>query len=192
MKVMLDLETLSSKSNAAIVAIGAVTFGSGRETAELKFYRAIKPESAEKAGLHISASTFAWWCQQSDAARTLFTDKTAVQLADALRDFGAYCRCLPMTELWGNGSDFDNVILGAAYDAIDMYRPWKHSQNRCYRTLKSLVSPERANALWEKHASGTHHNALDDAVRQANIAVEIFEELKNEQRQLDIFLHRTS
>jgi len=173
MKIMLDLETLSTRPNAGVVAIGAVDFyqlGVGGR----KFYRSITPKSNEAAGLHISASTFAWWCQQSDSARAVFSDKTATSLAAALTDFGSWCNELGVDEMWGNGSDFDNVILGNAYETLGLYRPWKYSQNRCYRTLKSLVPTEVANKAWNKWSTGVAHNALDDAVRQAHIAVDIY------------------
>ena len=179
MKVMLDLETLSSNNNAAVVAIGAVGFTKTGLT-DARFYTAITMNSLEKSGLHISAPTFAWWCKQSDAARALFSDESAVSLTEGLKNFATWCRDLQggLTEMWGNGADFDCVVLGNAYDAMDIYCPWRYSQNRCFRTLRSLVPGDTLNALWEKWAIGTHHNALDDAVRQANIAVEILNMLE--------------
>lgn len=179
MKIMLDLETLSTRSNAAVVAIGAAAFDR-TGVSEYQFYRVITPRSAEKAGLHISSDTFAWWCAQSDTARSLFADKAAIALPEALHEFSAWCNKVKVDEMWGNGSDFDNVILSSAYEAVEAWRPWKHDQNRCYRTLKAMVSPEVQNALWNKHFVGVHHHALDDAVRQANIAVEIFAQLGTE------------
>jgi len=173
MKIMLDLETLSTKSNAAIVAIGATAFTETEVSGE-KFYCVVAPESCEELGLHISGSTFAWWCQQSDAARAMFADKTALTLPDALTRFHSWYRNMRGEEMWGNGADFDCVILGSAYGAAKIAKPWSYSKNRCFRTLKSRVHHDVQNALWTKHATGTHHNALDDAIRQAKIAVDIF------------------
>lgn len=63
--------------------------------------------------------------------------------------------------LWGNGSDFDNVILASAYRSCNLEVPWKFWNNRCYRTVKALRPDIKI------HRSGTYHNALDDAVSQA-------------------------
>lgn len=172
MKAMVDLETLSSRSNASIIAIGAVVF-SETEVFPNVFYLTVDAASNEKVGLDVSASTFLWWMQQSDAARAQFK-KEGIPLPDALEAFSTWCISNNIDEVWGNGADFDCVILGNAYEACGMKRPWSYSKNRCFRTLKSRVTTDVANELWAKYATGTHHNALDDALRQANIAVEIF------------------
>lgn len=63
--------------------------------------------------------------------------------------------------VWGNGSDFDNVILRNAYAAIGSTYPWRYNDNMCYRTIKNLA-PDVKMAR-----QGVHHNALDDARSQA-------------------------
>jgi exodeoxyribonuclease VIII len=108
----------------------------------------------------------------------VFGDPNAVGIRMALEGFTTFCKANNADEMWGNGADFDNVILGASYGAIGQRPPWKYSNNRCFRTLKNLIPVDAANELWEKHAKGTHHNALDDAVRQAHIAVDIFKMLR--------------
>jgi len=177
MNIMLDLETLSSKPNAAIVAIGACSFG--KEGVHQKFYAPINPQSSEDHGLHISASTFAWWTQQSAEARALFAVKDAASLGEGLDMFSRWCVGANALEMWGNGADFDCAILGHAYDVLAKTRPWKYSNNRCFRTLKSLVSKELNAALWTQHSVGlVHHNALGDAVRQALTAAKILRRLR--------------
>lgn len=179
MKIMLDLETLSTRSDAAIVAIGAVAFdrSSVATIPSGRFYMLINPEDAAKYG-HISGATFGWWVLQSPEARAMFA-LPCVRLPDALSEFSAWCSTVcsgdaRALEMWGNGSDFDNVVLGSAYDKLGEPRPWKYNMSRCFRTLKSHASDEWNKAMRDKHAKGTHHNALDDAVRQAEIAVELF------------------
>ena len=63
--------------------------------------------------------------------------------------------------MWGNGAEFDNVILSQAYKNVEKEVPWQYYNNRCYRTVKNLfphIEMERV---------GAHHNALDDAKSQA-------------------------
>jgi hypothetical protein len=74
-------------------------------------------------------------------------------------------------DLWGNGAVFDNVILSNAYAACAIDKPWKFWNDKCYRTLKGLY-PQI-----ELERTGTHHNALDDAVSQANHAVKILQHI---------------
>ena len=79
-------------------------------------------------------------------------------------------------EIWGNGADFDNPILEAAYDLLKMPAPWKYNEGRCYRTLKSLFPtvvaiPQAANAK---------HNALLDAKNQAEHASRILKFIANQ------------
>ena len=70
-------------------------------------------------------------------------------------------------KIWGNGSDFDNTILLAAYDATFIEAPWKFWNNRCYRTLKGLAPEVKLTRI------GIYHNALDDAKTQALHAIEM-------------------
>ena len=71
--------------------------------------------------------------------------------------------------IWGNGAAFDNVVLASAFRATGMQVPWAFWNDRCYRTVKSLFSNVKLKR------SGTHHNALDDAVTQAKHLLEIAE-----------------
>lgn len=166
--VMLDLETMGSGPDAAIVAIGAVVFDPHADPlGDLgeSFYRTVDLESAVRAGGAIDAGTVLWWLRQSAAARAAL-GKDAVPLPLVLRDFAGFLAGLgPEVNLWGNGAGFDNVILAQAYRAIGLPVPWKHWNDRCYRTLKALYpevpAPERA---------GTAHQALDDAQHQARHA----------------------
>ncbi len=157
--VMVDLETMSRHPNAAIVAIGAQRFTNEGKVKDT-FYVNVSLESCVVHGLHLEPATIMWWMQQSDAARKALFENAA-SLRKALDGFANwlgeddYC-------LWGNGSDFDNVILESAYDAVGIERPWAYYQNRCYKTLKALLGEDV-----EKPADvGTAHNALDDAKYQ--------------------------
>ena len=65
--------------------------------------------------------------------------------------------------VWGNGANFDNVILRNAYRNNQMLEPWNFRQDRCYRTInaefgQNITTPD----------IGVKHNALDDAIYQAS------------------------
>lgn len=169
---MIDLETMSLESNAAIVAIGAVKFN--LETFELgeKFYMPVDLASSVAAGGHIDPGTVLWWMQQPESARKAAYDPDRCHIEDALGFFASWIRrgTDDAINVWGNGAAFDNVVLTNAYKRSKMEVPWGYKGNCCYRTIK-LLNPEVP-----LEEVGTEHHALDDAVTQALHLMRIFGE----------------
>ena len=166
--VMVDLETMGNTPGCAMISIGAVVFsenGLGEE-----FYQTIDIEDAMRCGLHVDGSTLKWWLQQNPKALAEAVTGAA-PLREVLSEFSTWMNKLGTVHLWGNGSDFDNVLISAAYAKVDMPLPWKFFNNRCYRTLKSLAPDVKIERI------GSHHNALDDARSQAHHAVKIIQHL---------------
>lgn len=172
---MNDLETVGTGSHAAIISIGAVFFDlNGLGTT---FYQAVRPTSNHNFKREMDGDTICGWMKQSEEARKVWQDPSAVDLDIALKRMHDWAKMTARgkIKLWGNGSDFDNIILGNAYDATKQPKFWQYNKNRCFRTMRAeLCTPDEAKALWDKHAKGTHHNALDEAIRQANILIEIY------------------
>lgn len=167
MHVMLDLETLSTRPNAAILSVGAVAFDSSG--IHSKFCMAIHPE--QLIG-HIDGGTVAWWMKQSEEARQEATK--GIDGPDYLCSaFAKWFQIVGGEELWGNGADFDNVIFKSMYDAVGLKAPWEFYNNRCYRTLKNCTSVLNEVPL---ERVGVHHNAVNDAESQARhlIAIDKF------------------
>jgi hypothetical protein len=167
--VMVDLETLGTLPGSVILSIGAVAFDEFG-VAEEGFYRAIRRDSCEAAGLQVSAETQAWWDKQSLEARAVLVDRSAVSLEDALRRFNewiAHVSDSPDVRVWGNGANFDNPLLACAYDAVNVKPLYKFWNERCYRTVKNQYPDIKLIR------EGTYHNALDDARCQAEHLVRI-------------------
>lgn len=153
---MIDLETMDTAPTAAIVSIGAVQFDKSGVLDE--FYAIIDLQSSVDWGLTMSPSTVQWWISQKNKTDTFDGDKSDL-LPAVLRGFANW---LPKDcKVWGNGADFDNVILRNAYDACSIPLPWKYYNNACYRTMKNLAPTANISRI------GIHHNALDDAKSQA-------------------------
>jgi 3' exoribonuclease, RNase T-like len=173
--VMVDLETLGNKPGCKIMSIGAVVFGPSGLGAE--FY--MKVQRHHQGLLIEDPDTMAWWSNQAPEAKAeIFgsdEERGAMPLGFALNEFNEFLERVSKrdakgildTNLWGNGSDFDNAILQVALAATDLEPSWKFWNNRCYRTLKSMYPGIKMNR------AGTHHNALDDAKSQAEHAVRI-------------------
>lgn len=159
---MLDLETLGNTPGSIIVSIGAVKFTNSTDTVGItdEFYIKINPEDAAKHGLHMDVSCIQWWLKQNEKARLEVASlEGAFPLDLALRQFGVWAG--HVDELWGDGSDFDNVLLACAYRKTDIALPWSFRANRCYRTIKNL------NKDIPYEGGGVAHHALDDARAQA-------------------------
>lgn len=166
MHVMLDIETWSTKPNATIISIGACVFDPHSTAMGSKFYVAIDPNQ----GRHIDPDTILWWMSPDRTeAREAWLQEAKLDLYSALDGLCQWAHsCAAESSaspdsfrVWGNGSDFDNVIVRNAMEFLGIEPFWRHWDNRCYRTTKNMapnVKIERA---------GTYHNALSDAVDQA-------------------------
>lgn len=166
--VMLDLETLSVESNAAVISIGAVKFdprgtigvlGDASDPEYKHFHQTVEMHSLTEAGFHVDGKTVGWWLEQEDAARKAFLIDP-VDIGTALSRFYTWFgeESLPT---WGNGAGFDNVILRNAFNRLSGHCPFRFSHDRCFRTMKALIGDV------QYIGPVTAHNALQDAEAQA-------------------------
>lgn len=161
---MIDLETMGTRYDAPVVAIGAVFFNP--DTSELgeSFYANIDLEDACRFG-KATGGTIAWWLRQSDAARGALTrpGSTSSAAFSAFRAFVESHTREPV--VWGNGATFDISILEFAFPATTgRDAPWKFWNVRDCRTVKDLAAPFDIEV---GPLAGVAHNALDDAKHQA-------------------------
>lgn len=179
---VLDLETMGKGPRAAIVAIGCVRIEQGDIAGSI--YRRVSLDSSLQAGLQVDASTIEWWLQQREAAREEIYQPGAIRLESALAYLAEFMgsnhlhKPNPKALLWGNGSSFDNVIVGNAFDACGIPRPWLFWNDRDLRTLLALY-PEAKALPFE----GTKHHALDDATHEAKqllVALQLHQTLAGE------------
>jgi len=162
--VMLDLETLGNKSNAALLSIGAVEFNMKTGKTGREFYKVIDLQSCLDVGLTINGSTFYWWLQQNQLARDAVSKDKKLQLQVVLHMFSAWMKdCIQGIEIWGNGARFDIGILEDAYVACGLQEmPWDFRSERDVRTLVSFAPNIKTKFPFE----GTQHNPIDDCKYQ--------------------------
>jgi 3' exoribonuclease, RNase T-like len=174
--IMVDCETLGTTAGCVIMSIGAVEFtqyGLGRE-----FYAQINLSTALDAGLTRELATQQWWRAQPFETRVILddieSDSHSRPLAEVLINFHAWLlESGEDVRVWGNGAGFDQPIIAKAYKQCGWKAPpWRYSNERCYRTLKSLAPHIEIQRI------GTHHNAGDDARAQAEHAIRLVKELK--------------
>jgi hypothetical protein len=161
--IMIDLETLATSTDAAILTIGAVKFDPfGRELSEPSmdsFYVRVDLDSCDEIGLVTNDDTIAWWANQDQAAQDeAFSDKDRIHIRDAFQQL--YKFCWGAQRVWSNGSGFDIVICETVFKRIEKAVPWQFWQTRDCRTAFDLgINPNRPPVL--------KHHALEDAWNQA-------------------------
>lgn len=179
--LMIDLETMGNKPDSAIVAIGAVPFDmvSG-VTDDAIFYEVVELRSSASYGGSIDADTVLWWLDKSDNARSEITNsEKAIDLPVALANLNTFVSayCDERIQVWGNGSNFDNVILRSAYEHCGITPFWKHWNDRDVRTIVELGRNAGIDPKKDFPFVGDAHNALDDALHQVNYVTAIHQHL---------------
>ena len=201
---MVDLETMGVRPYASIISIGAVYFDptkTGKDAIKDQFYVTIDPIANEQAGFRTDMSTVCWWLQPEQRgaydewAKVLHLEPQAAlfgmnQWVHTLFDLEKDLRAHDDIEVkdrstfdptdhicvWGNGATFDNTLLRQAFELMKIEPFWKHWNDRCFRTMKSLTSTSiktnggdyetvTAKSLAPPHEG--KHNALLDARQQA-------------------------
>lgn len=181
--ISIDLETLSTLPNAAILSIGAVQFN--RDTGKIgkKFSTTVNIDDAIKHG-HVSGDTLSWWVMGGAAGVT--SDDNAAVLEcfdDAAVDMGgndkpnlhaALCRlvtfvkdCSPNPRVWGNGATADITWLESAFASAGggMKVPWHF---KGIRDMRTLVEAAQLDVDTVKKVDGPKHTAIVDAEWQAH------------------------
>ena len=157
--IMIDLETLATSPNAAVLTIGAVKFDPfnndiGNPTCE-KLYIRVDLDSCDELGLEVNDDTIAWW---------------ASHIREAFNQL--YKFCWGAKRVWSHGASFDTVICENIFRKLNKACPWKFWEVRCTRTLFDIgINPERPPVL--------KHHALEDAWNQAVGVQNVFQRLRS-------------
>ncbi|ELD0487441.1 3'-5' exoribonuclease, partial [Escherichia coli] len=174
--LMIDLETMGKNPDAPIISIGAIFFDPQTGDMGPEFSKTI---DLETAGGVIDRDTIKWWLKQSrEAQSAILTDE--IPLDDALlqlREFIAENSGEFFVQLWGNGANFDNVILRRAYERQGIPCPWRYHNDRDVRTIVELGKAIDFDARTAIPFEGERHNALDDARYQAKYVSAIWQKL---------------
>lgn len=170
--IMIDIETMGTSTNAAILSIAAVKFAI--ETGETydEFYETITLSSCEKLRLNIEADTVIWWLSQSESARRALMIQSKISITEALEKLTEFIH--PDSIIWANSPSFDLVILKNAYRKAGKEAPWKYWNERCVRTLVAL----HPSVKEEFFANTEAHNALTDCYYQIGYTSQTWRELK--------------
>lgn len=173
--LMLDIETLGTKSDAIILSVAAVWFepnithpGQTSTRRVCHFHCSIEEQIAN--GRQLDPDTAAWWFKQSPKA---FVAMALGQVSAAddpgltAEGMNALRGALEEAEhIWANDPDFDCTILRDAFSPQFIAR-WPFSKHRSVRTICAMFPGIKQEAY--DFTNFTAHNALDDCCVQVRM-----------------------
>ncbi len=170
---MVDLETLGTEKNAAVVTIAFVAFDG--DTKGDEFYVAIRATDYDsrraRQAFSVSVSTLLWWTEQTQEVRdAALCPENAVSIETGFAMAHAWLeeRVKANTEMWAQGSDFDFPVLEHGFSVMGLKVPWKFYQVRDARTLV------KATGTFVPRGAGDH-NALADCHKQIDALVRAYQ-----------------
>lgn len=163
--LMVDIETLSTANDAAVIAIGLVIFNNQDilDSREILLDPQLSPGSRD-------LPTLEWWSRQDPGVYRKMTSGTLLP-HDACQKFIDFTSLYPVKHLWANAPTFDCVILRSLFKTCGKDFPIHFSKERDFRTLTYLA--KRKGISWDSaYANRAAHDAVSDATAQAQ-AVQI-------------------
>lgn len=179
MDIMIDIETLSTKSNALILCIGAIKFNTENIDSFdnlSKFYCLIDIEDSKKYNLDIDDKCIEWWNKQPLKDEIFGTQEyKKLTLKEALLNFNKwYNSDVIINNVWAQGINFDIPILENAYIKTNIKIPWKYWNVRDSRTMCKILNIPPTIEFQDKI-----HHPLYDCYRQILSIQKVFNILRN-------------
>lgn len=182
--IMVDIETLSTKPNAAVLSIALVEFDptNGEVLDKMK----VALSTYEQDNRHVDPNTVRWWVNQAktniQAVEASFTDDT-VNLGDAIRMVKNFVTDKVFlssghrknVNVWSCDPDFDLVILDNLFEELGFASPFYFFEHRSVRTMRML-----GKMIFEdefKHEAT--HDPYDDCVRQIKEVSRVMSAISN-------------
>ncbi len=171
--VMIDIETLSTENDAAIIAIGAVEFNlddilqervwlidpmltSGRrDVSTLEWWEKQREENPTMAGYVWSGST-----RENVAAAELFNWMVPFRAPIEDPKSGHW--------IWAGPNTFDLSILKTWYKTQNMILPWDWRMGRDLTTFSRIANELGIDYSGEAFEGFEAHNPLSDCIKQAH------------------------
>lgn len=153
---MIDIETVGTDRDAAILTVAAQTFDPlGRGYFDKFYYARVDLDSQPQRS--IDQSTVDWWTRQPRASfDEAFNPENRLPLQQVLEELTPIL--WQSDRIWANGSTFDMTILENAYRSYGMKLPWQYYSVRDARTVYSLYPDLKKPPV--------SHHALEDCRRQ--------------------------
>lgn len=169
--IMVDLETLGTDPDAAVVAIGAVKFNKKRIIDEFEAY--IPPGSARVFG-RSSEDTERWWSQQADHVRNKVLGGNEPP-GHACERFSEFCKGVE-GQIWAKPVHFDLPILRHFYKQLGLEFPFHFRREKDAATM-IFTAKEHGVKFGDLLDLENKHDPLADARVQANMMIRVWDRL---------------
>lgn len=163
-RAMIDIETLSTFPNAAVIAIGVVI----RRDATPKNIQARAWFIDRNFVIgHEDPGTLEWWSQQDLAVRSQVFGGNQIP-REALQEVGAFLNSNGITPLndenarvYASPAMFDLPILKYQYQQMGIAFPWHWRSERCLSTLKKEIHDNFGRQIADVEPELKHHPVHD-------------------------------
>lgn len=183
--IMIDLETLSTENDAAIIAIGAVEFDLDNILQERLWL--IDPRLASGRR---DVSNLEWWSNQDpNTAWSMWSGSTRENIVAA----ELFNWMVPFHEthwVWAGPSTFDLSILKTWYRSQNMILSYNWRSASDLTTLSRLADELGIDYSNEKFEGFVPHNALSDCIKQARRTQIILRKLQARKEALEASQYR--
>lgn len=166
--IMVDLETASTKENAAILSWAMVPFDRlGKRWGFENFYKTVSLTSCFMAGMDFEKGTQKWWEKQDPEARAAVMKSEGENILSVTN--AAYCWLSTLAEkndlyMWCRGIDFDLPKMEWCFRKFvekssgDEGFPYKFSHKMDVRTVLKFMDIDQSQFEFE----GIKHHSVDD------------------------------
>lgn len=170
MHLMIDVETLGTRSGSVVTQIGVCAFDINKEGVYDKGLGInLDPQDCLDYGMKVDWSTIRWWMEQTpEAQATLPRAGTGLSIHVAMRVIQDYINDLGRLEgVWANGQDFDLPLMANLFELAGCKVPWRYNLGRDIRTLRAVSDAVNDGfPEVERPQPAIPHNALSDCYAQ--------------------------
>ena len=166
LNIMVDLETASTKENAAILSWAMVPFHTdGNKFDDIDgFYRIVSLTSCFLAGMNFEDSTQQWWMNQDPQSKGILLHSEEKNIQDVTFEAFAYLENLSQKYelyLWSRGIDFDITKIEWCFNKfVERPLPYKYSHKMDVRTVLRFMNVDQSQFEFK----GIRHSSVDDCL----------------------------
>ena len=159
--IIIDIETLGRRNDAAITQVGIVIADETFSVLD-KYLIQVSPEAWNTCNRTFTGETLLWWMEQKNSPISNIGTSSAYNSYYAAMSVlnGIFRRYnTDDTIVWTKGT-MDLFCIKDLYECLYMSTPWKFWQPRDIRTAKEIIKD------WKVCENNNAHNALNDALTE--------------------------
>ena len=154
-ELMIDIETFGRDNRSTILSVGVTVFSEFRDDPKSDtFYTKLPLQPQLDKGRTVDANTIHWWLEQEeDIPLELGND-----METSLGNLYTFLMAHKGRKVWAHGTTFDIIKLETLFSDFGYNTPWDYWNIMDCRTVTNLINCR---------SKSNNHNALDDAINQA-------------------------